>query len=141
MVSGQNPHFQDQTISAINQGFLNYSALHCHLHNKVLRMCLYVLYCDLHKLGSNGPLTILHNHMACQTNMSRLKSSPCAITTLHFDPLCHNAFVHLAASTVFVLSGPSLRNIQDALQTQNSKLHFGGAFFHSVHHNVLSNIL
>ncbi|KIK04986.1 hypothetical protein K443DRAFT_378684 [Laccaria amethystina LaAM-08-1] len=36
----------------------SYSALHCRLHNEVSKMCLYVLYRDLHKSRSNRPLTI-----------------------------------------------------------------------------------
>ena len=68
-------------------------------------------------------------------------SSPSTITTLHLDSLCRYAFVYLTASTAPIFGGPSLRNIQDVLRTHNSKLHFCGAFFHSVHHNVLSNIL
>ena len=68
-------------------------------------------------------------------------SSPSTITALCLDSLCHYAFIHLVASTVLVLCGPSLRNIKDALQAQDSKLHFCRAFCHSVHHNVLSIIL
>ena len=36
----------------------SYSVLYCHLHKKVSKMCLCVLYRDLHKSGSNTPLTI-----------------------------------------------------------------------------------
>ena len=62
------------TLPCENNLDIEYSALHCHLHTDVSRMCLYVLHHDLHKSGSNRPLTILRNHMACQTNMSSLKT-------------------------------------------------------------------
>jgi len=61
----------------------SYSALHCRLHNEVSKLYLYVLYCDIHKLGSNRLLTMscafLRVHQQClthQTHHADLKSMP-----------------------------------------------------------------